>query len=94
MKNALRTLAAMILSAFLIVVATSVVQAQAQPLPTAPGAQKAVSDGPRPQAPASVPGYGGSPLEPWLIVWLLPISGILAVGVATATDRAIRAGRI
>ena len=68
--------------------------AQPGPLPTAPAASKVATDPERPMAPASIPGYGGSPLEPWLIVWLLPVSGLLSVIVATAVDRAVRARRI
>ena len=68
--------------------------AQAQVLPTAPAAQKVATDPEKPIAPASLRGYGGSPLEPWLVVWLLPVSGLFAAAVAAGVDRGVRAGRI
>lgn len=60
-------------------------------LPTAPGADRAVSGG-LSQAHASLPGGPGlSPLEPYLIVWLLPISGLLTVFAGIYVDRRTQA---
>ncbi len=62
-------------------------------LPTAPGAQKAGEGGPS-QAPASLPGAPGtSPLEPYLVTWLLPVSGILCAFVGVTVDKRVRANR-
>lgn len=59
-------------------------------LPTAPGAQRA-GEGGLTQAHASLPGQPGtSPLEPYLITWLLPVSGLLAVFAGFYVDRRIR----
>ncbi len=60
-------------------------------LPTAPGADRAVSGG-LSQAHASLPGGPGlSPLEPYLILWLLPASGLLTVFAGIYVDRRTRA---
>ncbi len=61
------------------------------PLATAPGASKA-GEGGLSSAPASLPGgpNGASPLEPYLVTWLLPVSGIIAVFMAVYADRQIR----
>jgi hypothetical protein len=57
------------------------------PLPTAPGADRAVSGG-LSQAHASLPGGPGlSPLEPYLILWLLPASGLVTVAAGVYADR-------
>lgn len=61
-------------------------------LPTAPGAQKAVEGGPS-QAPASLPGPGESPLEPYLVTWLLPVAGILVAIVFVTVDKRMRTSR-
>jgi hypothetical protein len=56
------------------------------PLPTAPGADRAVSGG-LTQAPASLPGGpGSSPLEPYLVLWLLPVSGVLTLLAGRLVD--------
>jgi hypothetical protein len=61
-------------------------------LPTAPGAGDKVNSGGRTAAAASVPAAPGrSPLEPYLVVWLLPVSGVLVVIWAIAVDRSVRA---
>jgi len=99
MKRLLRFLvpyvAALALVAFF---APGAVYAQDKPavaLPTAPGAQKAVEGGPS-QAPASLPGSGASPLEPYLVTWLLPVSGLLCAIIAVGVDKRVRmsAGRL
>ena len=64
--------------------------AQTQALPTAPGADRA-SQGGLPEAPASLPKVAGaSPLEPYLITWLLPVSGIIIFGFCVFFDRRLR----
>jgi hypothetical protein len=69
--------------------------AQAQtapgPLPTAPGADRAVNGG-LTQAKASLPGGPDrSPLEPYLVIWLLPLSGLLTVAAGIYVDRQVLA---
>ena len=60
------------------------------PLPTAPGADRAVEGG-LSMSHASLPGGPGkSPLEPYLVTWLLPVSGLLALFAGIYTDRRIR----
>jgi len=59
-------------------------------LPTAPGAERA-GEGGLTQAHPSTPGQPGtSPLEPYLITWLLPVSGLLTVLAGFYVDRRIR----
>jgi len=60
-------------------------------LPTAPAADRA-NQGGLSQAPASLPGgpNGASPLEPYLVTWLLPVSGIIAVAFGVYVDRRLR----
>ncbi len=58
-------------------------------LPTAPGAHKAV-DGGLSQAPASLPGPGESPLEPYLVTWLLPVAGIVVAIAFVMVDKRLR----
>ena len=82
-------LAAAVLIVGLVVAGRTSALAQVS-LPTAPGAHKAVEGG-MTSAPASLPGTGASPLEPYLIVWLLPIAGIVCAVIATAIDRRLRA---
>ena len=61
------------------------------PLPTAPGADRAVEGG-LSQAHASLPGGPGrSPLEPYLVLWLLPVSGLLTIAAAFYVDRRVLA---
>ncbi|GAC1415621.1 MAG: hypothetical protein NVSMB5_04970 [Candidatus Velthaea sp.] len=68
-------------------------QSGPSPLPTAPGADRERIDGGT-QAAASLPGgEHRSPLEPWLIVWLLPVSGILSAAVAVSVDKRMQASR-
>ncbi len=56
-------------------------------LPQAPGAERAASS----QAPASLPGAPGlSPLEPYLITWLLPVAGIICAGSFQYVDKRLR----
>ncbi len=65
--------------------------AQTAALPTAPAADRA-SQGGLSEAPASLPKvHGASPLEPYLITWLLPFSGIIIAAVCVVTDRRLRA---
>jgi hypothetical protein len=68
-------------------------RAQSSPaaLPTAPGADRAISGG-LTQAHASLPGGPGlSPLEPYLVLWLLPLSGLLTVFAGIYVDRRTQA---
>jgi hypothetical protein len=59
-------------------------------LPTAPAADRA-SQGGLTAAAASLPGENGSPLEPYLVTWLLPVSGILTALVLVSVDKNVRA---
>ena len=71
--------------------APTLARAQAA-LPTAPAADRTANGGTT-SAAASLPGDGGSPLEPYLVTWLLPISGLLAAGAGVAVDRRMRVAR-
>lgn len=65
--------------------------AQTVALPTAPGADRATQGGAS-MAPASLPKVAGaSPLEPYLITWLLPVFGLLIFGISVGVDRTLRA---
>jgi hypothetical protein len=67
--------------------------AQTHALPTAPAADRA-SQGGLSEAPASLPKvHGASPLEPYLVTWLLPVSGILIAALCVGMDRRLRAHR-
>jgi hypothetical protein len=83
-----------ILGALLVVGAAAVPMsaiAQTQALPTAPGANRATQGG-LSEAPASLPKvHGASPLEPYLVTWLLPVSGILIAAICLVMDRRLRA---
>ena len=84
--------AAFVLGIALWATTPSFAQDQPSPaaLPTAPGAERA-GEGGLSSAPASLKGpNGASPLEPWLVTWLLPVSGIIAVGFAVYVDRRLR----
>jgi hypothetical protein len=76
----------------MLVAGSSAAQAQTPgPLPTAPGADRAVMGG-LSQAHASLPGGPGlSPLEPYLVTWLLPVSGVLTVLAGIYVDGRVRA---
>lgn len=89
MKRIIANLVATMALAAGIASLPAVAQSPSGALPTAPGAQKAV-DGGLSQAPASLPGYGASPLEPYLVVWLLPVSGIVVAVVFAAVDKRVR----
>ncbi len=68
--------------------------AQTQALPTAPAADRA-SQGGLSEAPASLPKvHGASPLEPYLVTWLLPVSGILIAALCLTMDRRLRKHRV
>jgi len=58
-------------------------------LPTAPAADRAAQGG-LTGAAASLPGDNGSPLEPYLVTWLLPVSGILTALVLVSVDKNMR----
>jgi hypothetical protein len=59
-------------------------------LPTVPNAQRA-SEGGLTGGHPSLPGVNGSsPLEPYLVTWLLPGSGILVAFAVLGADRALR----
>ena len=62
-------------------------------LPVVPNGEKA---GEMPSsAPASLPAvHGSSPLEPYLVTWLLPVGGIFAVVVALYVDKKMRASMV
>jgi hypothetical protein len=53
-------------------------------LPPVPGANK---DAPK----ASAPGEGGGALEPYLVTWLLPVTGIIMAASGIVVDRRMRA---
>lgn len=84
--------AALVLGLFLALGSWGLAQTTPGPLATAPGASKA-GEGGFSSAPASLPGgpNGASPLEPYLVTWLLPVSGIIAVFIAIYVDRRLRA---
>lgn len=64
---------------------------------SAPGALPVVPNGEKAaempaSAPASLPAvHGSSPLEPYLVTWLLPVGGIFSVVVALYADKKMRA---
>jgi hypothetical protein len=43
------------------------------------------------KASMPAPEQGSTPLEPFLVTWLLPVAGILSVALATVVDRSTRA---
>jgi hypothetical protein len=60
------------------------------PLPTVPGAERA-GEGGLTQAHPSTPSVPGmSPLEAYLITWLLPVSGLLVLCAGFYVDRRVR----
>lgn len=76
-------------SAPVVVLAQTDAASTAPALPVVPGAEKAASS----QAPASLPAApGSSPLEPYLITWLLPVAGIGSAAFALWVDKKMRAG--
>ena len=76
---------------FTVLAARAAAQTAPVALPTAPGADRAVNGG-LTDAHASLPGGPGrSPLEPYLVLWLLPASGLLTVAAAIYVDRRILA---
>ena len=69
------------------------VAAQTKLLPTAPAADRATQGGAS-IAPASLPKvHGASPLEPYLVTWLLPVSGLLIFAFCVVFDRRLRASQ-
>ena len=94
MQKIRKWVSATIVGAALFANGYALASAQAGGIPTAPAAKKVANDPEKPSAPASLRGYGGSALEPWLLIWLLPVSGAFCVGAATFVDRGVRAGRI
>jgi hypothetical protein len=80
-------------AAVLYEASVSSVKAQAAPaaLPTAPGADRAVSGGLSEAHPSLPGGPGLSPLEPYLILWLLPASGLVTVFAGIYADRRTQA---
>jgi hypothetical protein len=78
-----------------VLVAAQTDQASSAPgaLPVVPGGQKAMD--PPAAAPASLPAvHGSSPLEPYLVTWLLPVGGIFAVAVELYIDKKMRASML
>jgi hypothetical protein len=70
--------------------ATAAASAQSPaPLPTAPGADRAVGTAPATAAKASLPGDNGSPLEPYLFTFILAGGGIIAAIAVKLCDRGI-----
>lgn len=59
-------------------------------LPTAPAADRATEGGVTSGASLKGNSPFPSPLEPYLVTWLLPVSGLLSVLVAVAADRRVR----
>lgn len=89
MKRLISALAVAFVFAAALFAAPALAQSSPVVLPTAPGAHKAVEGGAS-QAPASLPGYGASPLEPYLVTWLLPVAGIVVAIVFVSVDKRIR----
>jgi hypothetical protein len=90
-KKCLTPIAAVALIWFVTLASRAAAQTAPVALPTAPGADRAVNGG-LSQAHASLPGGPGlSPLEPYLVLWLLPVSGLLTVAAAVYVDRRILA---
>jgi hypothetical protein len=59
-------------------------------LPTAPGADRTVTDGPATAARASLRGDNGSPLEPYLFMFILAGGGIISAISVRLADARIR----
>ena len=72
--------------------ATAAQAATGATLPTAPNAQRA-ADGGYTAARASLPGDNGSPLEPYLYLFILAGGGIIAAAGVAVTDRRVRSRR-
>ncbi|MBD5656050.1 MAG: hypothetical protein IAI50_12860 [Candidatus Eremiobacteraeota bacterium] len=68
-------------------------QTPAGGLPTAPAADRA-GEGGFTSSAASLPGPGQSPLEPYLITWLLPVSGIVCAVAGLTVARRLRAAKL
>jgi len=77
-----------------LTVAPNVARAQAPAaLPTAPGAAAKAGSGGYTAARASLPGDNGSPLEPYLFLFILAGGGIIGWAAALGTDVRIRRAR-
>jgi hypothetical protein len=90
----LRT-AALCVALMLVAVVGVAGRAQAQTpnaLPTAPDAGPKAAQGGYTDARASLPGDNGSPLEPYLFLFILAGGGIVAWGLAITTDIRLRRG--
>jgi hypothetical protein len=62
-------------------------------LPTAPGAGERAGIGGYTEAKASLPGENGSPLEPYLFLFILAGGGVIGWVLAITTDIRVRRGR-
>jgi hypothetical protein len=62
-------------------------------LPVAPHAERAYDGGLTSGHPSLAGVNGSSPLEPYLVTWLLPASGLIAVFAAFGADRTLRSRR-
>jgi hypothetical protein len=75
--------------------ASTIARAQAPAaLPTAPGAAIKAGQGGYTGAKASLPGDNGSPLEPYLFLFILAGGGLIAWIFAIATDARLRKGAV
>jgi hypothetical protein len=93
---ALRFRTAVLCAALMLVaivgVAGSALAQTPNALPTAPDASPKAAQGGYTAARASLPGDSGSPLEPYLFLFILAGGGIVAWGLAISTDIRLRRG--
>ena len=95
LKNDVRfTLFAFAFAAMLWITGAVASAQTAAPLPTAPGADRAVGSAPPTAAMASLPGDNGSPLEPYLFVFILAGGGIIGAIAVKLCDRGVRADEV
>jgi hypothetical protein len=93
LKHNLRSATAAFAFAAALWVTSAMASAQSPaPLPTAPGADRTVNSGaPATAARASLPGDNGSPVEPYLFMFILAGGGIIGVIGVKLSDRSVRA---
>jgi hypothetical protein len=63
-------------------------------LPVVPNAQRAADGGLTAGHPSLAGPNGSSPLEPYLVTWLLPVSGLLTAFAVIGLDRNLRRRRV
>ncbi len=89
-RSAVRVLTALVLAVLVRFVASTALAQTPGALPTAPDAAQKAGSGGYTAAKASLPGDHGSPLEPYLFLFILAGGGVVAGAFAVATDRAVR----